>query len=122
VTGEDLGSLLSEYDQTRLVVLNACEGARNDASDPFAGVAQSLIQQALPAVIAMQFESPTTWRSSSPVSCTQRSPRAITDRDQITVRLNRRIYSPVLRQASLPENDYCPLVGRPHPPLRVRLT
>ena len=56
VTGEELGSLLSEYDQTRLAVLNACEGARSDASDPFAGMAQSLIQQGLPAVVAMQFE------------------------------------------------------------------
>jgi CHAT domain/TIR domain len=56
VTGEELGGLLSEYDQTRLAVLNACEGARSDASDPFAGVAQSLIQQGLPAVVAMQFE------------------------------------------------------------------
>ncbi|HEV2252295.1 MAG TPA: CHAT domain-containing protein [Streptosporangiaceae bacterium] len=57
VTGEDLGGLLSEYDQTRLAVLNACEGARSeDASDPFAGMAQSLIQQGLPAVVAMQFE------------------------------------------------------------------
>jgi hypothetical protein len=37
-------------------VLNSCEGARTDASDPFAGVAQSLIQQGLPAVVAMQFE------------------------------------------------------------------
>ena len=37
-------------------MLNACEGARSDASDPFAGVAQSLIQQGLPAVVAMQFE------------------------------------------------------------------
>jgi hypothetical protein len=56
VTGEELGGLLNEYDQTRLVVLNSCEGARTDASDPFAGVAQSLIQQGLPAVVAMQFE------------------------------------------------------------------
>jgi CHAT domain-containing protein/DnaJ-like protein len=56
VTGEDLGGLLSEYDQTRLAVLNACEGARTGASDPFAGMAQSLIQQGLPAVVAMQFE------------------------------------------------------------------
>ena len=57
VLGDELGSLLNEYDQTRLAVLNACEGARSDdASDPFAGVAQSLIQQGLPAVIAMQFE------------------------------------------------------------------
>jgi hypothetical protein len=56
VTGEEFGGLLNEYDPTRLAVLNACEGARNDASDPFAGVAQSLIQQGLPAVVAMQYE------------------------------------------------------------------
>ena len=57
VPGDELGSLLSEYDQTRLAVLNACEGARSDdASDPFAGMAQSLIRQGLPAVVAMQFE------------------------------------------------------------------
>jgi CHAT domain-containing protein len=56
VTGEELGGLLNEYDPTRLVVLNACEGARTDFSDPFSGVAQSLIQQGLPAVVAMQFE------------------------------------------------------------------
>jgi hypothetical protein len=56
VTGEELGGLLSEYDATRLAVLNACEGARSGASDPFSGVAQSLIQQGLPAVVAMQFE------------------------------------------------------------------
>ena len=56
VTGEELGGLLNEYDLTRLAVLNACEGARSGASDPFAGIAQSLIQQGLPAVVAMQFE------------------------------------------------------------------
>jgi acyl carrier protein len=55
VPGEELGGLLHEYDQTRLAVLNACEGARGSVSDPFAGVAQSLIQQGLPAVVAMQF-------------------------------------------------------------------
>ena len=56
VTGEELGALLTEHDATRLAVLNACEGARSDAIDPFAGTAQSLIQQGLPAVVAMQFE------------------------------------------------------------------
>src|SRR5215471_11922820 len=56
VTGEELGGLLSEYDAMRLAVLNACEGARSGTSDPFAGMAQSLIQQGLPAVVAMQFE------------------------------------------------------------------
>ena len=56
VPGEELGSLLHEHDPIRLAVLNACEGARSGVSDPFAGVAQSLIQQGLPAVVAMQFE------------------------------------------------------------------
>jgi len=39
-----------------LAVLNACEGARTSRKDPFAGVAQSLMRQGLPAVVAMQFE------------------------------------------------------------------
>jgi tetratricopeptide (TPR) repeat protein len=57
VSGDELGGLLNEYEQTRLAVLNACEGARSDdTGDPFAGMAQSLIRQGLPAVVAMQFE------------------------------------------------------------------
>jgi hypothetical protein len=39
-----------------LAVLNACEGARSGRTDPFAGTAQSLVQQGIPAVLAMQFE------------------------------------------------------------------
>jgi len=56
VSGEDLGTLVYDHDPLRLAVLNACEGGRSSRSDPFAGVAQSLIQQGTPAVIAMQFE------------------------------------------------------------------
>jgi Uncharacterized protein conserved in bacteria len=56
VSGQDLGVMLSTQHSLRLVVLNACEGARAATSDPFAGVAQSLVQQGIPAVIAMQFE------------------------------------------------------------------
>jgi WD40 repeat protein len=56
VSGEELGGLLNDHDAMRLAVLNACEGARADATDPFAGTAQSLIQQGLPGVVAMQFE------------------------------------------------------------------
>ncbi len=56
VSGETLGVLLRDARSLRLVVLNACEGARPDRSDPFGGVAQRLIQQTIPAVIAMQFE------------------------------------------------------------------
>ncbi len=38
----------------RLAVLNACESARTDPADSFAGVAPRLVQAGLPAVIAMQ--------------------------------------------------------------------
>lgn len=56
VTGQDLGQMLCDHRALRLVVLNACEGARADRRDPFAGTAQSLILQGVPAVVAMQFE------------------------------------------------------------------
>lgn len=56
ISGQDLGMLLHDHQSLRLVVLNACEGARTSRTDPFAGAAQSLVQQGLPAVIAMQFE------------------------------------------------------------------
>jgi hypothetical protein len=47
--------ILHGYRPLRLALLNACEGARGSATDPFAGAAQSLVQQGIPAVIAMQF-------------------------------------------------------------------
>lgn len=56
ISGQDLGMLLHDQRSLRLVVLNACEGARTSRTDPFAGTAQSLVQQGIPAVIAMQFE------------------------------------------------------------------
>ena len=56
VAGGTLGALLHDHRSLRLAVLNACEGARTAQSDPFAGVAQILVQQGIPAVIAMQFE------------------------------------------------------------------
>jgi WD40 repeat protein len=54
-SGWDLGILLHDHRSLRLVVLNACEGARTSLADPFAGVAHSLLQKGIPAVIAMQF-------------------------------------------------------------------
>ena len=36
--------------------LNSCEGARSSLQDPFSGVATSLIEREIPAVIGMQFE------------------------------------------------------------------
>ena len=56
ISGQSLGTILHDEDSLRLVILNACEGARTGKTDPFAGAAQSLVQQGLPSVIAMQFE------------------------------------------------------------------
>jgi hypothetical protein len=52
--GQELSVLLQTNPQLRLVILNACHGARGSAADPFAGLAQSLIQGRLPAVVAMR--------------------------------------------------------------------
>jgi tetratricopeptide (TPR) repeat protein len=56
IPGQILGNVLRDHDCLRLAVLNACEGARQSNKDPFSGVAQSLCQQRLPAIVAMQFE------------------------------------------------------------------
>lgn len=56
VSGRILGTLLHDEKTLRLALLNACEGGRTAKNDPFAGVGQSLLQQGVPAVIAMQFE------------------------------------------------------------------
>ena len=51
-----LANLLGDQVQLQLVVLNSCQGARTTLTDPFAGVATTLIQSGVPAVVAMQFE------------------------------------------------------------------
>lgn len=56
VSGQQLGWLLHNHHTLALAILNACEGARADRKDAFAGTGQSLVQQGIPAVIAMQFE------------------------------------------------------------------
>lgn len=55
VTDERLATLLHDVDSLRVALLNACEGGRASAQNPFAGVAPRLVQQGIPAVIAMQF-------------------------------------------------------------------
>lgn len=55
ITAAELAELLADSRSLRLVFLNACEGAVSGRSDSFAGVAQSLVQRCLPAVLAMQF-------------------------------------------------------------------
>ncbi|HSK34529.1 MAG TPA: CHAT domain-containing protein, partial [Propionicimonas sp.] len=56
VSGTDLATLVQDHRTLRLAMLNACEGARQSPADPFSGVAQALVQNGLPAVVAMQFE------------------------------------------------------------------
>jgi hypothetical protein len=56
VTAETLGVLLRDHASLRLAILNACEAARGDPTDPFAGVADTLVRRGIPAVVAMQFE------------------------------------------------------------------
>jgi len=50
-----IAAILHNHPSLRLAFLNACEGARFAEDQPLAGVAQQLVQQGLPAVIAMQF-------------------------------------------------------------------
>ena len=56
VDAYQLGTLLHGASSLRLIVLSACEGARSSIVDPFAGIAQSLSDHGVPAVIASQFE------------------------------------------------------------------
>jgi hypothetical protein len=56
VSGESLGILLHDHPSLRVVVLNACEGARSSLTDPFSSVAGRLVLSGIPSTIAMQFE------------------------------------------------------------------
>ncbi|HEX5872276.1 MAG TPA: CHAT domain-containing protein, partial [Longimicrobium sp.] len=56
VKAPKLAVALHDHRSLRLVVLNACEGARTSSRDVYAGIAQSLARRNLPAVIAMQAE------------------------------------------------------------------
>jgi hypothetical protein len=56
VSGGRLGTLLHDAKDLQLAVLNSCEGARTSGHNSFSGLAQKLVQQGLPAVVAMQAE------------------------------------------------------------------
>ena len=51
-----LGRLLADHRSLRLVVLNACEGARGSEHDIFSSSATILVRRGIPAVLAMQYE------------------------------------------------------------------
>ncbi len=55
VTDAVLTALLGDQTSLRLVVLNSCKGARTTLTDPFSGIATSLVALGVPAVVAMQF-------------------------------------------------------------------
>ena len=55
VDSRQLSTMLYDEKTLRLVVLNACQGGQTWANNPFGGVAQGLVQQSIPAVVAMQF-------------------------------------------------------------------
>ena len=55
VSGLHLGATLLGHTSLRLATLNACDTVRGAGDDPFAGVASSLVQSQIPAVVAMQF-------------------------------------------------------------------
>ena len=56
ITGVQLGTILQSETSLRLVVLSAVEGGRSSIEAPFSGVATSLMEREIPAVIGMQFE------------------------------------------------------------------
>jgi hypothetical protein len=51
-----LGRLLADHPSLRLVMLNACEGARGGDRDIFSSTASILVRRGIPAVLAMQHE------------------------------------------------------------------
>lgn len=54
VSGGKLGPLLHDEETLRLTVLNACSTSVSAEAKPFSGVATSLVQAGIPAVVAMQ--------------------------------------------------------------------
>ena len=56
LSATQLGYLLANHTSLRLVVLNACEGARGDSHDLFSSTAATLARRGIPAVLAMQYD------------------------------------------------------------------
>jgi hypothetical protein len=55
LTATQVGRLLADHASLRLVVLNACEGARVGTQDVFSSTAAALVRRGIPAVVAMQY-------------------------------------------------------------------
>ena len=55
LTSTDFSRLLADHKPLRLVLLNACEGARGGSEDIFSSTASRLVRRGIPAVVAMQY-------------------------------------------------------------------
>ena len=55
LTATDFSRLLADHKPLRLVLLNACEGARGGSQDIFSSTASILVRRGIPAVVAMQY-------------------------------------------------------------------
>jgi formylglycine-generating enzyme required for sulfatase activity len=56
LTATHVGRLLADQHFLRLVVLNACDGARGSQIDVFSSTAATLVRRGMPAVVSMQTE------------------------------------------------------------------
>ena len=56
LSATQLGRLLADHRSLRMVLLNACEGARGSERDIFSSAAAILVRRGIPAVLAMQYE------------------------------------------------------------------
>lgn len=63
-----LGRVLKDHRSLRMVLLNACEGARAGKHDIFSSVGATLARSAIPAALAMQHEI--TDRAALELTCT----------------------------------------------------
>ena len=77
----DAGTLALELKDkgVRLVVLNACEAAGRDPVTAWSGVASTLAQQGIPAVVGMQY----TIRDGSAIAFSRRFYHALANGDSI---------------------------------------
>ncbi|HEY7124629.1 MAG TPA: tetratricopeptide repeat protein [Ktedonobacterales bacterium] len=75
LSATELGRLLANHPSLRLVVLNACEGAKGSQRDLFSSTAATLARRGLPAVLAMQEEI----TDKAAIECTRAFYEALAD-------------------------------------------
>jgi tetratricopeptide (TPR) repeat protein len=71
----ELGRLLANHETLRMVILNACEGAKGSQRDIFSSTAATLARRGIPAVLAMQEEI----TDQAAIECTRAFYEALSD-------------------------------------------